>query len=304
MVDAFRSMLDEMMGKDRDLPLDLQKKQQGPIFDDPDVCIYNLCGLCPYTLFTNTKTGSKLGKCKYSIHDDALNWEDIATQWDQLPDEEKQKYGYESSLHRLLTRLVKDMDMQVRRAERQAAEISGPKDPRPSEQAEIDQLKQEARELMDWSEGAAESGDIDASLAAVSKAEKLQAEYARLHAKYTAPERVMEVCKVCGVFIQLNDKTNAAAEGNHNDHFSGKTYIGWKAIRDKLDELRGKRGYGEGEEEGEVEDERGVRREGDRDRGRRRWDGNMGRRGGGRGDRRRKSRSRSRDRYDYDRRRR
>jgi len=297
-------MLDEMMGKDRDLPLDLQKKQ-GPIFDDPGVCIYNLCGLCPYTLFTNTKTGSKLGKCKYSIHDDALNWEDIATQWDQLPDEEKQKYGYESSLHRLLTRLVRDMDMQVRRAERQAAEISGPKDPRPSEQAELDRLKQEARELMDWGEGAAESGDIDASLAAVSKAEKLQAEHGRLYAKYTAPERVMEVCKVCGVFIQLNDKTNAAAavEGSHNDHFSGKTYIGWKAIRDKLDELREKRGYGDGEEDGEVEGEERGERRGGGGRGRRRWDGNRGRRGGGgRGDRRRRSRSRSRsrDRYDYD----
>lgn len=60
MVDAFRSMLDELMGKERDVPLG--KRQNKPLeFDDPDVCKYELVGLCPNRLFRNTK--SDLGKC-------------------------------------------------------------------------------------------------------------------------------------------------------------------------------------------------------------------------------------------------
>lgn len=63
MVDAFRSMLDELMGKERDVPLG--KRQNKPLeFDDPDVCKYELVGLCPNRLFRNTK--SDLGKISMS----------------------------------------------------------------------------------------------------------------------------------------------------------------------------------------------------------------------------------------------
>jgi hypothetical protein len=55
MVDAFRNMLDELMGKERDVPLD--KRQNKPLeFDDPAVCKYELVALCPNRLFRNTKS--------------------------------------------------------------------------------------------------------------------------------------------------------------------------------------------------------------------------------------------------------
>ena len=52
-------MLDELMGKERDVPID-KRKGAGLKFYDPSVCKYDLCGLCPYQLFPNTK--SDLGK--------------------------------------------------------------------------------------------------------------------------------------------------------------------------------------------------------------------------------------------------
>jgi hypothetical protein len=55
MVDAFRSMLDELMGKERDVPLG-KRQNKALEFDDKDVCKYELVGLCPNRLFRNTKS--------------------------------------------------------------------------------------------------------------------------------------------------------------------------------------------------------------------------------------------------------
>jgi hypothetical protein len=59
-MDAVRSMLDELMGKERDVPL-AQRQNRQLEFDDPDVCKYELVALCPNRLFRNTK--SDLGEC-------------------------------------------------------------------------------------------------------------------------------------------------------------------------------------------------------------------------------------------------
>lgn len=55
MVDAFRSMLDELMGKERDVPLG-KRQNKAVEFDDKDVCKYELVALCPNRLFRNTKS--------------------------------------------------------------------------------------------------------------------------------------------------------------------------------------------------------------------------------------------------------
>jgi hypothetical protein len=55
MVDAMRAMLDELMGKERDVPLE-ERTNRGYTFSDKEVCKYALAGLCPYGLFKNTKS--------------------------------------------------------------------------------------------------------------------------------------------------------------------------------------------------------------------------------------------------------
>lgn len=279
-------MLDEMMGKDRDLPPDL-RKSTGPKFTDREVCKNALAGCCPYTLFPNTKMGNQLGDCRYDLHEDHLHWESVSAQWQALSDEEKAKYGYEQDLYRLLTRLVKDMDYRIKKQEEEAKVLSAPCIPQPEEQVELDSLKQQAKQVMDQSATLAEEGDIDGSMAAVSQAETLQAKYQRLHEKFTSPKQSLAVCQVCGVFIQEGDKM-----AQSGDHRLGKTYVGWKLIRDRQAELAEKYGPG-GLFEGAANQHGDGEKEDGEVGGGRRWDP---RGGGGGGGGRRRSRSRERDR--------
>ena len=50
--------------------------------------------------------------------------------------------------------------------------------------------------LTERSEALAEAGDVDASMAAVGAAERLRADADKLVARYSAPDRFMEVCEV------------------------------------------------------------------------------------------------------------
>ena len=120
-MDSARALLDELMGKERDVPAELKSNKERSYDDDqvilrtpccctvqedlvtPDdqrsqqrlrvclfvsllqVCKYEICGLCPYSLFKNTR--SDLGKCKYEEHGD----ERIKEKWDALTEEERVK---------------------------------------------------------------------------------------------------------------------------------------------------------------------------------------------------------------------
>lgn len=64
-MDAMRAMLDELMGKERNVPL-ADRSNKKIHWDDPLVCKYQLCGLCPPRLFKNTK--SAMGEFKLIIH--------------------------------------------------------------------------------------------------------------------------------------------------------------------------------------------------------------------------------------------
>lgn len=56
-------MLDELMGKERDVPLG-KRQNKALQFDDKDICKYELVALCPNRLFRNTKSdlGEQEGK--------------------------------------------------------------------------------------------------------------------------------------------------------------------------------------------------------------------------------------------------
>jgi len=67
-MDTTRALLDQLMGKDRNLTAE-EKPKRRKRWDDPDVCPYYLNGFCPNDLFTNTK--SDLGTCNKE-HSNAL----------------------------------------------------------------------------------------------------------------------------------------------------------------------------------------------------------------------------------------
>ena len=106
-----KSLLDELMGKDRDVPLE-KRSTKKMRYDDPSVCKYQLGGLCPHRLFKNTR--SDLGKiirrparpcdmahlyrwllfagpCSYEVHDDHVEWEGIIADYNTHDDREKER---------------------------------------------------------------------------------------------------------------------------------------------------------------------------------------------------------------------
>lgn len=64
---------------------------------------------------------------------------------------------------------------------------------------------------------------------------RLKEERDKLEKQFTTPLRIMFVCEICGVFINSTDN-----EARMADHYNGKQYLGWKAVRDKLKELEDK----------------------------------------------------------------
>lgn len=60
-------------------------------------------------------------------------------------------------------------------------------------------------DAMHRSQAMAEAGDVDGSLVCAQQAETYKKQYDTLNTQLTAPERVMTVCEVCGVFINSTD---------------------------------------------------------------------------------------------------
>jgi len=60
-------------------------------------------------------------------------------------------------------------------------------------------------DAMHRSQAMAEAGDVDGSMVCAQQAETYKKQHDTLHTQLTAPERVMTVCEVCGVFINSTD---------------------------------------------------------------------------------------------------
>eukprot|EP00884_Botryococcus_braunii_P012728 jgi/Botrbrau1/21456/Bobra.0216s0064.1 len=308
MVDAMRAMLDELMGRERDVPLD-ERTNRGYKFSDPEVCKHALAGLCPYGLFKNTK--SDLGPCKFEIHEEDLAFEEVKAEWDKMDEKEQERYGYPQELYALLQQLVKDMDRKIERQKERAVKESEPRLLTPAEKEQLAAIMTKEKEALALSESKAEEGDVDGAMLFAKQAEAFSTQHETLHKQLTTPDRVMTVCEVCGVFINLVETDRKGKAGAEPDHLTGKQYLGWFAIREKLKEMKAKYGdkppamvanYSRDRERSRDRDrerDRQSNRERDRDRERERERGQYDRRErdyGSRG-RERDYRDRERDRY-------
>jgi ribosome modulation factor len=114
------------MGKERDVPLP-ERTGRTLRYDSQDVCKYELCGLCPYTLFKNTRSdwlgkfrvsqgaltarlaafciqhpGFKFtncaGPCQFDVHEEHIEWEAIVKDLHALDDAERKRCFSEPGL--------------------------------------------------------------------------------------------------------------------------------------------------------------------------------------------------------------
>jgi RNA-binding protein Luc7-like 2 len=226
----------------------------------------------------------------------------------------KKDYGYSRELERFIEQLISECDRKITRARKRLEDVSdAPQD---------EELKNEIKRLYEKAEELGAAGDIDESLQLMKQAEELKTQKSLPQVKKkkkkktsllsyflsnmlttlstlqtadplesiptgpTSQQQKLRVCDVCGAFLSIYDSNRRLA-----DHFGGKLHMGYKTIREKLQELKEQREAEKGERSessgGRGRDERSSRESGE--------DG-----GGGYDEPRGHRRERSRDRYRSD----
>ena len=231
-MEGLRKALDNLMGKDRNLPIREQiiKKKH---FDDPDVCKFFLIGFCPHELFIHVKS-SNIGECHYR-HDQQFK---IAFEND--PNKEYYQTKYEESLISFLESITSEVDLKMKRClERIEAPI--PDQVVNKEiQDEIEQLDQQITEKIKQAEQLGEVGMIAESEKLMKEIEQIKVQRNILTNTKEYPaiykDRQMKVCEICGALQSAQDN-----EKRIQTHKEGKIHSAYLKIRQYLDLLRKKR---------------------------------------------------------------
>jgi len=240
-----RLMLDELMGRDRNLSL-VEKEKQMEHWSDESVCKYFLVKFCPHDLFTNTK--ADLGPCKFTTHDVKIRETYTTSQrWKTM--------GYEDSFLRFLESIVDDMERKIKR---QHERLEHDERYMKAEQQKADEtrnnrletLNKEIDEMLEKMAEAGSVGNVDEAQEMMKQVETMRQERETLKAtrnedpqkkvflvKQNVPfineMKHMEVCPVCGAFLVVNDTQTRV-----DAHLSGKQHVGYALIREAIKELK------------------------------------------------------------------
>jgi hypothetical protein len=227
-MDHLRKALDNMMGKDRDVPLKERMKNQKH-FDSNEVCKYYLLDFCPHDLFPNTK--SDLGPCK-KRHDQQFQ---ILFSRDPNKDQYLQKY--EEMLMDFLEELIAEVDNKMKKC---VERIEAPLPETERSKEVMDQVRlidMKIGELIDQAEKFGEVGRIDDTEIIMRNIEKLKEQKNDMLTISEHPlmmkEKQMKVCEVCGAMQSMQDN-----EKRLQTHVEGKLHTGYARIREYLEMLR------------------------------------------------------------------
>ena len=109
--------------------------------------------------------------------------------WEMLPQEEKDRYGFERDLYELLVALVEEQDRRVARLrERYDRENNQVIEVDPEIKKELESTREEVTELLTQSEVRGEAGDVDEALKALYRAQSMVGRMSELERKATPRE--------------------------------------------------------------------------------------------------------------------
>ena len=169
---SMREMMDELMGKDRDVNLD-DKVQHSQNLDDPSLDRYFLCGCSPYELLRGTKSETMPQMDREGFLKERPEALKIA--WEALTQEERDSHGFERETHDFLQVLVEEQDRRVRAAkDKYERDNNAEPDIPPDKKKQLETLREQVKELQAQSEALGEEGDVDGSMTAFNKANALQ----------------------------------------------------------------------------------------------------------------------------------
>eukprot|EP00158_Paraphelidium_tribonemae_P003432 Partr_v1_DN26120_c0_g1_i2_m10566 putative S. cerevisiae len=225
MTDYARELLNELMGKDRDMLVKIKKN-----FYDEHVCKNYLVDYCPNDLFINTR--SDLGLCG-KIHDEQMRHD-----FRNLPQREREQYDYESRFFWKVRGLVRDLDWKLRDAKRRV-DMKG--DDMIERQAQIARdertekmvrIEEQIKDLQVQLEACGEEGLVDEAQEINTQIESLNVQLQGFRNEEIREKR-MEPCPVCGSLLVVND----APERVHA-HLTGKQHTGFQRLRETYDLLQ------------------------------------------------------------------
>eukprot|EP00128_Syssomonas_multiformis_P000364 Colp12_sorted_trinity150504_noHs@13415 len=225
MVDAARALMDELMGRDRDLLPEEKPKRH---WSDSNICKHYLCGLCPCELFKNTK--SDLGACDRE-HDDSLK-----EQYEKSS--RRGRMGFEEDWIRRLESIIGELDRKIRknldRLALEATEVPDLATANNAKQEKIRLLGERISNLLQQVETLGADGKVEESMQLMKIVEQLQADQKTIE-ENTADngEKKHEVCLVCGALLTVGE-----AQTRVDAHLQGKQHIGYALIRDTITSFR------------------------------------------------------------------
>lgn len=183
MVDAARQMLDELMGRNRNLhPSEAPRKVS---WDDPDFCQYYIVKFCPHDLFINTR--ADLGPCT-QIHDDEAK---------RLYDEARpspRKRSYEDEFLRFCNNMLNDVDRKIQKG-KQRLQLMHRDQPAPSiplskYQEQLNNMNARIKKLLSEAEEAGIRGDVDQAKDLMALCEQLKDEKEALVAQHEQQQQL------------------------------------------------------------------------------------------------------------------
>ncbi|XP_048760962.1 luc7-like protein 3 [Ostrea edulis] len=248
---ALAQMLDELMGRDRNLAP--TEKRDQVHWNDPEVCKHFLVEFCPHELFTNTR--ADLGPCT-KLHDEAFRKE-------YNKSSKSGKMGYEDDFLRFLQGLISDVEKRIRRGHQRLAlnnsqgslssNLNSLKDDKIKMLTErIADLVQQAEEL--GCEGKVEEAQGMMKLCDQLEEERRELESSKLSQQSNEPEKTMEVCQVCGALLVVGD-----VQQRIDEHLMGKQHAGYARIRAYVEDWKQKKNQTDEEREARLKKEREER---------------------------------------------
>ena len=167
-----KEMMDELMGRDRDVNTD-EKVDTSQTMGDPSIDRYFLCGCSPYELLRGTKSETMPQMDREGFLKDRPEAMKIA--WEALSQEERDSHGFERETQDFLQVLVDEQDRRVRASKEKYERESNvePEIP-PEKKKQLETLREQVKELQAQSEALGEEGDVDSSMTAFNKANALQ----------------------------------------------------------------------------------------------------------------------------------
>lgn len=233
-MDATRALLDQLMGKDRNLAVD-EKSKHRLRYDDAQVCQYFNIMFCTNELFVNTK--SDLGNCNL-VHEEKLRQE----YQEAARKNPRMEWDLETKFIKHLEDLIEDCDKKIRRGLQRLEIESGPlRDPEIEKKLkERDTLDEQIKALLIQMEKLGEEGKIEESQALLKLVEELKNQKAQIklpdQVLNSNQEKRMKVCEICSAFLVIND-----ADQRVQSHLEGKQHVGYSKVREALATLKSKR---------------------------------------------------------------